>query len=199
MRHILIKVLISGGLTLPAIAASAQTVRYTIFVSDEAVGQLTATESAYLGGGTVFNLDSRMTIRLLGSFVIESHQASFFRRAVLQEAEAEVRRDGRLREQCLTKRTGSGYRVTLRGENPLTLAGELTWTVGQLYLHEPKGVRQVYSERLGQLCPVLALGGSLYEVELPNGSRTRYTYERGVCLRMETTSNLKDVRFERQR
>lgn len=199
MRRILIRVLVSGGLALPALEATAQTLRYTIFVGDEAVGQLTATESAYLGGGSVLNLDSRMTIQFVGAFVIESHQASFFRRTVLQEAEAEVRRDGRLREQCLTKRVGDGYRVTLRGENPLTVPGELTWTVAQLYLHEPKGVRQVYSERLGQLCPVQALGGGIYEVELPNGSRNRYTYQRGGCLRMETTSNLQNVRFERRR
>lgn len=189
----------SGGLGLTGFGAAAQVQRFTIFVSEEAVGQLTATESTYLGGGSVLNIDSRMTIRFLGSFVIESHQASFFRRAVLHEAEAEVRRDGRLREQCLTERAGSGYRVTLKGESPLAVPGPVLWTVGQLYLHEPKGVRQVYSERLGQLCPVLVVGPGVYEVELPNGSRNRYTYQQGVCQRMETTTNLKDVRFERLR
>lgn len=191
--------LLSGGLGLAGFGAAAQVQRFTIFVSEEAVGQLTATESTYLGGGSVFNIDSRMTIKFLGSFVIESHQASFFRRSVLHEAEAEVRRDGRLREQCLTERAGSGYRVTLKGESPLALPGPVAWTVGQLYLREPKGVRQVYSERLGQLCPVRVLSPGVYEVELPNGSRNRYTYQQGVCQRMETTTNLKDVRFERVR
>jgi hypothetical protein len=199
VRHVLFRVFLSGGFGMSGVEAAAQVQRYAIYVSGEVVGQLTATESTYLGRGSVINIDSRMTIRFLGSFVIESHQASFYRRSVLREAEAEVRRDGQLRERCLTEQAGNGYRVTLKGENLLAVPGQITWTVGQLYLHEPKGVQQVYSERLGQFCPVRGLSPGVYEVELPNGSRNHYSYQQGVCQRMETTTNLKDVRFERLR
>lgn len=195
----MIRLLCLSWLVLLALTAAAQTHTYTIFVGDDAVGQLTATESAYVGGGTVFNLDSKMKIEFIGSFIIESHQASYFKRSVLQEAEMVISRNGKLREQCIIKRQAQGYHVSRKGENAVDITGEVTLTIGQLYHHEPKGITQVFSERLGQFCTVRAISVGNYEVILPNGSKNRYMYQQGICQRMETTSNLKDVRFERRR
>ncbi|WP_375448352.1 DUF6134 family protein [uncultured Fibrella sp.] len=185
-------------LMLVSVIAQAQALTYSILVGNDPVGQLTATESAYIGGSTVVNIDSKLTISFIGSFVIESHQMAYFRRRVLQEAEQIITRNGKLKEQTVVKRTASGYQVQRKGENDLTISGEVLFTMGQLYHHEPKGISQVFSERFGLLCAVRVVGAGQYEVTLPNGSVNRYTYGRGVCQRMETTSNLKDVRFERR-
>lgn len=192
------RILYAGVFVLMSGLARAQALNYTIFVGDDPVGQLTATESAYVGGETVINIDSKLTINFIGSFTIESHQTAYFRRQVLQEAEQVVTRNGKLKEQCAVKRSRSGYQVRRRGEKDLLVSGDLTFTMGQLYHHEPKGVSQVFSERFGLACSVKGVGASQYDVTLPNGSVNRYTYGRGVCQRMETTSNLKDVRFERR-
>lgn len=192
LLHIVFFLLVSMGV-------EAQALTYSIFVGNDAVGQLTATESAYLGKETVVNIDSKLTINFLGSITIESHQTAYFQRQVLREAEQIITRNGRLREQCVIKRQSAGYQVRRKGENDQTITGELTFTMGQLYHHEPKGVNQVFSERFGQYCTVKALGNGQYDITLPNGSVNRYIYQQGICQRMETTSNLKDVRFERRR
>ena len=193
------RVVYVGCFILLSVVAEAQALTYSIFVGDDPVGQLTATESSYLGKAIVVNIDSKLTINFLGSIVIESHQTAYFQRRVLQEAEQIITRNGKLKEQCVVKRQPSGYQIRRKGENDQTVMGDLTFTMGQLYHHEPKGVSQVFSERFGEYCPVKEVGVSQYSITLPNGSVNRYTYQQGICQRMETTSNLKDVRFERSR
>ncbi len=188
-----------SGFILFSKVAQGQTLVYTIFVGADPVGQLSVTESAYLGKETVVNIDSKLTINFIGSFTIESHQTAYFRRLVLQEAQLIITRNGKLQEQCVVKRRSPGYQIRRKGENDNTVAGEVRFSLGQLYHHEPNGISLAFSERFGTHCPIRVAGPNQYDVTLPNGSINRYTYRGGICQRMETISNLKDVRFERKR
>src|SRR5919202_2709243 len=144
----MIRTLLLSWLVSVPLTAAAQTYTYAIYVGDDAVGQLTTTQSAYLDGKTLFKLESIMKIEFIGTFLIESHQTTYFKRSILEEAQMVAYRNGKLREECVIKRQGGGYRVSRKGQNTVYIAGEARLTICQLYHHEPKVATQVFSERL---------------------------------------------------
>ncbi|CAG4998077.1 hypothetical protein DYBT9275_01921 [Dyadobacter sp. CECT 9275] len=58
-------------------------------------------------------------------------------------------------------------------------------TVSTLFYQEPGEMREVYSERFGQMCSVKKLSEQRYQVTLPDGKQNLYSYRSGRCTEVE--------------
>ena len=54
-------------------------------------------------------------------------------------------------------------------------------TVTSLYYREPLDMKQIYSDRYGEMCAVQRVATGAYDVMMPDGKKTRYTYTEGQC------------------
>lgn len=57
---------------------------------------------------------------------------------------------------------------------------DISFPAALLYFKEPIGIKQIYSERFLEYCPIESSGDHKYVIHLPNGKENIYTYENGM-------------------
>ena len=62
------------------------------------------------------------------------------------------------------------------------------FSMTMLYTSEPAGLKMIYSEFFRQMVPVEKAGEHIYNISLPDGQTGTYFYEKGMCIRIETTT-----------
>lgn len=71
-------------------------------------------------------------------------------------------------------------------------------TVAMLYFIEPKGFKDVFSEKYGKFLPLRAQKDGAYELTLPNGRTVVYHYQQGQCNRVDIELSLTKLVFIRR-
>ncbi|WP_341838329.1 DUF6134 family protein [Chitinophaga pollutisoli] len=140
--------------------------------------------------GRKISMQSRVQSKLMSRMEVDI--TAEYRHHVLQEAMA-VRRGG----EPLTsvRKGGKGYTVVHKGETRQLASDGIRFCVGDLYFSEPEAVHQVFSETLGKALPLRHLGNHNYELQLPEGKRNIYHYEKGKCTEVEVNHALGKARF----
>lgn len=118
-----------------------------------------------------------------GKFSNESH----FQKGVLVNSTSINYGNDQLKEKTVTRLTGEKYyEATFSGENSkkksvVHLTGDIVLTVTSLYYGEPTNHKQVYSERYGKMCTLKRLSAGNYELLFPDGKKSIYKYQKGIC------------------
>ncbi|MBK8144344.1 MAG: hypothetical protein IPK62_04725 [Bacteroidetes bacterium] len=68
-------------------------------------------------------------------------------------------------------------------------------TTANLYFFEPKNVNAIFSEKFEKMIPVKSTGIRKYTLELPNGNKTSYSYENGICSLVEADTDWATLKF----
>jgi hypothetical protein len=74
----------------------------------------------------------------------------------------------------------SAAKETVRVPHPIN------HTVTSLYYREPVNLKQIYSDRYGKMCPLQKVAAGAYEVVMPDGKKTLYTYAQGQCREVQS-------------
>lgn len=117
---------------------------------------------------------------------------SFFENGHLVNSVSSHHVNGDLKEQTRTLiKPGHIYEVFFSEEkNSVVKTKKLSYpinnTLTSLFYGEPVDVKEVYSERFGQMCSVRKMTSKEYQVTLPDGKRNSYFYTSGQCTEVET-------------
>ena len=79
---------------------------------------------------------------------------------------------------------GSKYNIT-NEKKKFTHPTEVKYSVISLYFSEPKGMKQLFTERIGEVYPLTDLGSGRYEYKIPNGDKNVYVYKNGELVETE--------------
>ncbi len=109
-----------------------------------------------------------------------------FENGVLKASMSSQVVNGKLKEKTNTVRTSDRYRVTFveghsAARESVRIAHPIHHTVTSLYYREPLNMKHVYSDRYGEMCAVQQVAVGAYDVLMPDGKKTRYTYVQGQC------------------
>ena len=85
------------------------------------------------------------------------------------------------------KREGKNYTILQDGEKSVLNNTEILHSVSELYFMEPHQITKIFSETLGAFMPLKGLGNGLYELDLPEGKKNVYKYEKGVLIQVEVS------------
>ncbi len=88
------------------------------------------------------------------------------------------------------------YRALLEGKEKNLDFKAIQWAFNLLYHHEPKDVKEVFSERLAVMCPLEDLGNHSYLLTLPDGRENFYRYEDGICVESEIRTWLATIKIK---
>ena len=99
--------------------------------------------------------------------------------------------NGKLKEKTNTVKTSDSYHVTFAdaksgAKETAKVSHPINHTVTSLYYREPVNLKQIYSDRFGKMCPVQKVGSGAYEVMMPDGKKTLYTYAQGQCREVQS-------------
>ncbi len=176
---------------LPWNGAPAQSLKYDIYVGKKVMGTLEAHCSEKQDKTRFYKLETHIKWPLL--HISSLIQANYDAKG-MSTASVKQWLNKSLRESAVVEKGGQGYRIEFpMKDEQRNFAGHINYSVSCLYHHEPVHQQNVFSERFGEYCILKRLGEGRYELTMPDGISARYTYEKGVCVQMETRQMGRDI------
>ncbi|WP_295127815.1 DUF6134 family protein [uncultured Chitinophaga sp.] len=184
-------------LFLLPLAVKAQSYKYDVIFNNKVVGNIKVNQRGS-GNNRSLVLESRVKIKLIANITVDTDITAEFEGNVLTTAKA-VRLSGKGNDnkETSTKKQANNYLVVRQGESSTLPEAKIIYCVTDLYITEPKGMKSVYSETLGKLLPVRALGQDRYEITMPDGKRNIYRYSGGKLAEAEVNHIIGKAIFRR--
>lgn len=157
---------------------------FDIQLAGREIGRLHVPLAVTKNDAVVQRIEAEFSVPLYtGKFSNESH----FRKGVLIHSTSLNYGNDQLKEKTVTRQVDDKrYEAVFSGENSkkrsaVNINGDIALTVTSLYYEEPIGHKQVYSERYGKICTLKRLAEGRYELQFPDGKKSIYNYQKGIC------------------
>jgi len=180
------KRILSASLLFMLAAGSlmAQTRNYDIILSGDKIGNITVTRKIN-GALTTYKLESKSEAKVL--FTTKKNFVSMdvtYKDGKLLSSYCKNEIDDEVDNYASIAWDGSKYNVT-NEKQKLTYGTPVTYSVISLYFSEPKGMDNLFTERIGASYPLKSLGDGRYEYKIPNGDKNIYVYKNGELVETE--------------
>lgn len=188
MNRLTRQVLLTGLLTVAIARLQAQVHTFEIRMGSRVVGAIEARCNVN-GAARNMEIKSRIETTLLSKFTDISCE---FTNNILIASRVVRSSTGKAEDskEITTRRNGSRYLINLEGEKSTLDNVEIQHSVSDLYFTEPRQVTLIYSETLGKLLSIRALGNGAYELSLPEGKKNIYRYQKGALVEVEVSHML---------
>lgn len=164
--------------------ANAQTRKYEVVLSGNKIGELTATKTVK-GAFTTYKLESKSEAKVLFStkknYVLMDVT---YKDGILVSSYCKNEINDEVDNYASINWDGSKYNIT-NEKKKFTHPTEVKYSVISLYFSEPKGMKQLFTERIGEVYPLTDLGSGRYEYKIPNGDKNVYVYKNGELVETE--------------
>ena len=153
---------------------------FNIYHGKNSIGFLKITETRQ-GEKTQIDVRSEIEARLIFTYTATGAESYAYRNDTLISSNLFRKVNDRVRLKQKMVWSGNHYRVTGPDFHKILDVQNIRFNLTRLFLQEPEGITQVFSDRFGQWVPVNRTGAHEYEVVLPNHSRTIFSYQEGKC------------------
>jgi Iap family predicted aminopeptidase len=184
MKTLFLLTLYTAALSLSD--GNAQYNTFDVLIGERIMGKLKAYHPAVKGSGTHTKVIAEVDVPLFGR-TIEVYNE--FEDNKLVSAKARKVVDSEVKEEVITSWSDEGYAVVYNQsgkKRSSVFHNDIVFTTLMLYYKEPVNIHKVYSERFGQMASVVKVGNSRYELRLPDGKKTLYTYKNGACVHIQS-------------
>ncbi|HMO41286.1 MAG TPA: hypothetical protein PKC76_13470 [Saprospiraceae bacterium] len=178
---------------ITATCLCAQSAQYDIYVGKRHTGTLEVTIHTDGGGDSKIQLTAHSAVLLMNIYTFTSAE---YRNGQLRSSISEQKLNGKLRERMRIHLQEGHYHMQA-GQEMRSHQGAITWSVAMLYQREPKGIKQVFSERFGVYCNLKEVAPHHYELLMPDGKTTHYSYRNGVCAEVQSAHTMGSIRMVR--
>lgn len=173
---------------------SAQVLNYEIRINEDPIGQMKAVREG--SSKSVYRLESLIKYQKMIKLELEYRMEAIFVNKVLQYSSTIQKNNGTEFTNSRTERTGKGYKITtLKSSNEVNIAA-IGWNLSRLYFTEPVGVKQIWSDAFGQMLEIKPAGVHRFELVLPDGKSSFYSYFKGICVLVETEMLFGKISFQ---
>lgn len=176
------------ALVLFQVPTFAQAVIYDILLAGRAVGELTIAPSRGVDGSENFRVHGAIDTFMYDVVYVGENR---FENGMLKTALSSQQVNGKLKEKTNTVQNSENYQVTFAdakssAKGTARVPHPINHTITSLYYREPVNLKQIYSDRYGKMCPVHKVSAGAYDIVMPDGKKTRYTYADGQCREVKT-------------
>lgn len=176
------------ALVLLQVPARSQAIIYDILLAGRAVGELNITPVRTSDGGEHLRVRGAIDTFLYDVVYVGENR---FEKGVLKTALSSQEVNGKLKEKTNTVQNSESYQVTFADAKSSSketgrVPHPINHTITSLYYREPVNLKQIYSDRYGKMCPVQKVSAGAYEVVMPDGKKTLYTYADGQCREVQS-------------
>ncbi len=165
--------------------AQSQQLKYDILMKDEKIGTmkvLKITQKDHIS----YTIESTITVNKIVSMLVEYKSTAEFHRGKLIKSSNKQMINGKVQNDTRTTWDGNQYEVyTLTGRTKLK-EKNIDYDVCMLYFDEPDARKKIYSDSYGKWISIKSYGNHQYDLLLPDSKRSSYTFNYGICSRVET-------------
>lgn len=175
--------ILTFGILAVYLPAAGQAKVYDILLAGKSVGELTITPSRAADGSEHTRVRGAIDTFMYDVVYVSENR---FENGVLKTSMSSQEVNGKPKEKTVTVRNADRYRVTIAhgqsaAKETAGIFHPINLTVTSLYYREPLNMKRIYSDRYGVMCPVQRVDTGIYDVVMPEGRTTRYTYAEGRC------------------
>lgn len=173
--------------------AQTQHLHYRVRLGDESMGDMHATKT--IGTKEKYLIESKIKVEKMIKMDLIYKIESSFEKNILQLSNAFETANGKVQTNSETKRNSTGYGVTTKKETKTIIHKGITFNICKLYFEEPVGLHLIWSDTFGEMLSIKSVGAHRYELILPNGKKSYYSYFKGICTLVETEIMFGKVTF----
>lgn len=171
----------------------SQNLKYAILLKDEQIGLLYVTRTIQKDRSE-YHLHSTIKVEKIISMVIEYEMTATFVDGILQKSFISQQSNGRFNTRTQTTKTATGYLVEMLTGNK-KVKEPIDFNLCTLYFQEPMGRKRIWSDSYGTFIKVRPLVEHQYELLLPDGKKNIYSYNYGICSKVETEQLFSKIYF----
>jgi hypothetical protein len=182
------------GAIAPQSEKEADQRHFTVWKGTDKVGTLT-TWQRYDEGRTVYFLSSDVSVDFVWSIKIKEEITDVFEKGRLTASSHQRFVNDDLKVSNLLVKAERGYQVMNQDEDVIHLDDSIVASVLSIYFHEPVCNQQVYSQNFRQMVMLKKVRDHVFQIDLPNGSTTVYSYRNEQLVAVESKMRLGTVKF----
>lgn len=170
--------------------------KYNIYMLGANVGEFSVVQTN-IDGNVNIDAITAVEINLLFSYRIKYVQKTEYNQGVLQNANVETYKNGKLNSTMSMNYAKEAYQLILNGDT--TIINELiTYSGSLIYFNEPKTTTRIFKERNAEMRQITLEGNHTYVIKNEKGKLlNRYFYENGVLQKATMRHALGTVELKR--
>jgi hypothetical protein len=175
--------------------SAQETVRnYTIYHNGSITGKLRLYENVQTNKVQI-RIDSDVKLNVLIRINVQSLEEAIFENGILVSSTLRriVNGHDKVNQQLLGK--GHCYQLNDNSGAFMLPCYPIRASIVWLYHMEPVGLKEVFSDNFRKNVPVEKVDSCRYRVRFPNGHENFYTYQQGLCTKVEVHQALYNVEF----
>jgi hypothetical protein len=172
----------------------AETLSYSVVRDHKTIGQIRI-QRTINKNETDYFFESTVKLRVLVNIEVYDRMKVKFRGGQMIQSQLYRTLNGRVRVDNKTTWNGRGYDIVDEGKHQKVMPQIIRLSTASLYYHEPEKSQMVFSEKFQQMVPIKHLGNRRYQLNLPNGNQTRFTYANGICKLVEAETDWANLQF----
>lgn len=175
--------------------AQEQMRHYDIIYKGDTVGRMNFYESRS-GDNLSLKFHSRVRIRSLISFLVETEERSEFKNGALVHSSVRRKINGKERTLKQTIAAEGAYRCYPQKTSCGGAIQPIAYNLHLLYISEPADKQKVYSDHFQQYLVAHKIADHKYRVELPDGNYNYYSFENGICHNIEVVHDFFSLKMQ---
>lgn len=176
-----------------ALSSQGQNLHYLIRLDNEQMGDMHATKTK--GSKEKYLMESKIKVEKMIKIDLFYKIEAIFEKNILLVSNAIESANGKEHINSETKKNKVGYTVKTKRETKTISHKGITNNLCKLYFEEPVGITNVWSDTFGQMLTIKPVGEHRYELILPNGKSSFYSYLKGICTLVETEMMFGKITF----
>jgi len=175
--------------------AQEQTLNYNVLHSGNTVGHMKL-QQVKDGDDTFLKIASDVKMRFVFSIQVNIQEDSHYRNGKLLCSHVSRKVNGKQKADKLTRANGDCYQLTDDGKISSINQKQINNNLTMMYLQEPVGLSQIYSDNFQQFVQVKQVESHTYRINLPDGNYNYYTYTNGVCSKVDIHHSLYTIQIQ---
>lgn len=188
------KLIIVALLFIFSFQSKAQKLTYKVKVDGKESGILTASKTGKKNNYQ-FSLQSKIKTSMLISIEISYELKAVFENGILKSSKLVQFVNGIKQVENSTTYQNNHYVFKDASGNEKTINETINATIPELYFSEPKNKNRIWSDNQGSFLK-LSQKGNAYVLNTGDNQNSVYTYEKGICKKVEATQSFSTITFE---
>jgi len=175
--------------------AQEQTLNYNVMHGDKTVGHMKL-QKTMNGDDTFLKVASDVKMRFVFSIQVNIREDSHYRNGMLMSSHVSRMVNGKQKANKITKACNGCYQLTDDDDVKQIDQKQINNNLTLMYLQEPVGLSQVYSDNFQQFVQVKQVSSHTYRINLPDGNYNFYTYTNGICSKVDIHHSLYTIQIQ---
>ena len=167
---------------------------YDVMRNGKVIGNISFVELIQ-GQKKILSMTSDVKTRYIFAFTDNTSETASYDNGVMIYSSFYQKQTGSGTSTKTTIASGKDYKLTDDGVSTLTHLDPIRYNMLLLYTTKPEGISKVYSANSQKHLEIKKVEENKYRLTLPDGKFNYYTYQNGICTRVEIVRTLFTLQF----